>query len=353
MSNQIITNVLIKMKNKTIYRCAWLATCLMLFTVLKTVAQTDPHFTQNYTYPMYINPALTGTGDGDYRASAIYRTQWGSISNPYRTMGISFDARTNKNIALGVNLLNQAAGDGGFNYLNAYGSVAYSGVKFGNENDHRIVLAMQAGIINRRVDQSKFKWGEQWNPITGYNASNPTTETFATTSATTLDIGAGALYFDATPDKKTNAFGGFSVFHINRPKDPIISTQSAELNTIPMRYVIHGGLSFNLMERTSIVPHVLYMHQGTASETMIGTYVQVNVNPETDLMVGAYYRVKDAFAPFVGFDWRNFIVGLSYDANTSKLGAMTRNANSFELSLTYVKRSGTRSIFDFVRCARL
>jgi hypothetical protein len=41
-------------------------------------------------------------------------------------------------------------------------------------------------------------------------------------------------------------------------------------------------------------------------------------------MIGGYYRFKDAVAPFVGFDWKNFIVGLSYDANTSKLGAMTR-----------------------------
>ena len=95
------------------------------------------------------------------------------------------------------------------------------------------------------------------------------------------------------------------------------------------------------------------MHQGTASEAMLGTYVQLNVNAETDMMIGAYYRFKDAFAPFVGFDYKNFIVGISYDANTSKLGAMSRNVNSFELSLSYVKRSGTRSIFDFVRCARL
>ena len=203
------------MKNKFTYRCGSLTTALLLVGLFKTVAQTDPHFTQNYTYPMYINPALTGSSDGDYRASAVYRSQWGSISNPYRTMGVSFDARTNRNIALGVNLLNQSAGDGGFNYLSAYGSVAYTGVKFGTNNNQRVVLAMQGGIINRRVDQWKFKWGEQWNPITGYNGSNPTTETFATTSATTLDIGAGALYFDATPDKRTNAFGGFSVFHIN------------------------------------------------------------------------------------------------------------------------------------------
>ena len=171
---------------------------------ITAVAQTDPHFTQNYTYPMYINPALTGSSDGEYRVSAIYRGQWGSISNPYRTTGVSFDTRTNKNIALGVSLLNQSAGDAGFNYLSTYGSIAYTGIKFGKENYRRIVLAMQIGMINRSVNPSKFKWGEQWNPITGYNSSNTTSESFATSSSTTLDIGAGALYFDATPGKKAN-----------------------------------------------------------------------------------------------------------------------------------------------------
>src|SRR5437868_5334222 len=103
------------MKNKIIYR---LGSVLFLCLVLagRSIAQTDPHFTQNYTYPMYINPALTGSSDGEYRVSAVYRSQWGSISNPYRTMGVSFDTRTNKNINVGVNLLNQTAGDGGFNY---------------------------------------------------------------------------------------------------------------------------------------------------------------------------------------------------------------------------------------------
>ena len=327
--------------------------CLFTAVTQTLTAQTDPHFTQNYTYPLYINPAMTGGSDGEYRISSVYRNQWGSISNPYRTAGISFDARTNRNIAVGVNIMNQAAGDGGFNYTNAYASVAYTGVKFGAEENHRLVLAIQGGIISRRVDPTKFKWGDQWNPITGYNAGNATTETFNRTSATVFDAGAGALYYDATPDKKTNVFAGVSAFHLTRPKDPIIAGRGTDLNTIPMRYTIHGGLSYNLSERTSIIPHVMYMRQGTASVTMLGTYVQLNVNEETDFMFGGYYRYKDALAPFIGVDWRNFIVGLSYDANTSKLGAMTRNVNSFELSLTYIKRNSSRSILDFIRCARL
>ena len=56
---------------------------------------------------------------------------------------------------------------------------------------------------------------------------------------------------------------GLSFFHLNKPNDPIISNQSVALNTIPLRYTVHGGVSFNLSERISIVPHVLYMQQGT------------------------------------------------------------------------------------------
>lgn len=341
------------MKNKSIQLPILFMLCLSTATAYKSLAQTDPHFTQNYTYPMYINPAMVGQTDGDYRASAVYRTQWGSFGHPYRTTGLSFDTRTNENVALGVNIMNQAAGDGGFNYFTAYASVAYTGVKFGANENHHVIFAMQAGMINRHVNENKFKWGDQWNPITGYSSSNPTTESFAKTSATVLDMGTGALYYDGSPDKKANVFGGISFFHINKPSDPIVSTQSVELNNIPMRYTIHGGASVNLADGVNLVPHILYNRQGNASETMLGVYAQKVVNDETEVMLGGYYRFKDAIAPFAGVNYKNFLVGLSYDANTSKLGAMTRNVNSFELSLSYIMKKETKGIFDFIHCPRL
>jgi type IX secretion system PorP/SprF family membrane protein len=337
-------NILIKLS---------LSLSLLVSMVHRSMAQTDPHFTQNYTYPMYINPAMTGSSDGDYRVSAIYRSQWGSVGNAYRTGGLSFDTRTNNNLALGINLMNQSAGNAGFNYFNTYASIAYTGVKFGKTDNHRIVIAMQAGLISRSVNASKFKWGEQWNPITGYNSSNMTTETFAATSSTTLDMGAGAMYYDASPNKRFNIFGGFSLFHINKPADPIISSHSVELNTIPARYTVHGGLSVNLSGGASIVPHFLYNQQGNARETMLGVYGKKNVNEETDVMLGIYYRYKDAIAPYMGVDYKNFLVGLSYDLNTSTLGTGIRNVNSFELSFSYIMRKAVKTNFEFNPCPRL
>lgn len=327
--------------------------CLLILAAQQGYSQTDPHFTQNYTYPMYINPAMAGQGDGDYRVSAIYRSQWGALGSAYRTTGVSADARTNNNIALGINLLQQSAGDASFSYLTTYASVAYTGVKLGKDQNHHLVFAMQAGILNRHVDQSKFQWGEQWNPVTGYNSSKATTESIAQTSATTLDMGCGALYYDATPNQNYNLFGGVSFYHINRPRDPIVSTQSTELNMIPLRYTVHGGASINMDNGMNLVPHFMYNHQGNASETIIGAYLQKTVNEETTIMGGAYYRYKDAFAPYIGVDHKNFMVGLSYDANTSKLGSSARNVNGFELTLSYLFRKEAKATVDFLHCPRL
>jgi type IX secretion system PorP/SprF family membrane protein len=321
--------------------------CMMII-VQQLSAQTDPHFTQNYTYPMYINPAMAGQNGGDYRVSAIYRSQWSAMGSPYRTTGLSADAETSNNLALGVNLLNQSAGDAGFNYFNAYASIAYTGVKFGRRDDHYVVFAMQAGVLNRHVNQSKFKWDDQWNPITGYSASNATTESFNKTSATTLDMGAGAFYYDASPGKILNLFGGVSFYHINKPGDPIVSTESTELNTIPMRYSLHGGFNINLAGGANLIPHVLYNQQGNARELTLGIHGQKMVNEETALTAGCYYRIRDAVSPCIGVDYKNFLIGVSYDVNVSKTGAMTKNMNSFELSFSYVMKKKNRDNSDVV-----
>jgi hypothetical protein len=94
-----------------------------------TKAQVDPHFSQYYVYPSWLNPALTGAIDGDYRVSAIYRNQWGNIANGFSTIGLSGDFVTNKNLNFGGSVLQQTAGNGGFTYTTAHASIAYTGVR--------------------------------------------------------------------------------------------------------------------------------------------------------------------------------------------------------------------------------
>src|SRR5215212_5024501 len=107
---------------------------------IKMHAQVDPHFSQYYVYPSWLNPALTGAFDGQYRISGIYRNQWGNVSSPFSTPGAAVDFTTNKNINIGGSVLSQKAGEGGYTYTTAYGNVAYTGVKFGAMESKRLVF---------------------------------------------------------------------------------------------------------------------------------------------------------------------------------------------------------------------
>lgn len=311
---------------------------LMLFCaclgIIKSQAQVDPHFSQYYMYPSYLNPALTGAFDGDYRATAIYRSQWGNITTPFKTPGVAVDFNGNKSLNYGLSLLQQTAGDGGYNYTTGYANIAYTGVRLGLNGTQRLVFGMQVGLIQRKFNPSKLRWGSQWNPALGYDANLPG-DALSRTTATAFDAGAGVLYYDAQPGKKANIYGGFSVAHLNMPEDKFSENGAAKL---PMRFTVHGGVKLAVNESLTITPNALYMRQGASSETMIGAYAQIKADGNTDLLAGMNYRFNDAFSPYLGFNYKSFTLGLSYDINSSDLSKIQKGSNSFELSLSFIGR---------------
>lgn len=315
---------------------------------VKAFSQVDPHFTQYYVHPAWLNPALTGMFEGEYRASAIYRNQWSGVSSPFSTIGAAVEVPTEKNLNVGVSLINQRAGDGGYTYTTAYGNVAYTGLRFGRGDFQRIAIGLQAGMIQRKFNPSKMIFDDQWNPVTG--GLKPTQEVIANPSATAFDAGAGVLYYDATPGKKANVFAGFSASHINQPENRFAGVSNEKMK---IRYTLHGGIRLAVSETMSLTPHVLYLRQNNAEEKMIGTYAQLKAAAATDLLLGVNYRLKDAFAIQAGFNYNNMVVSASYDINTSDLGKMARGANSFEIALTFtgIKKAKTPEV-EFV-CPRL
>lgn len=329
--------------------CRLCSLILVLCLAVSGKAQVDPHFSQYYVYPSWLNPALTGAFDGKYRVSAIYRNQWGNVS-PFSTPGVTAEFTTERNINVGFSILSQKAGNGGYNYTTAHINIAYTGVKFGRNQARRIVFGLQGGLIDRRFDRTKLTFGDQWNPITGYNPGSQSAEGLARTSASNLDAGFGVLYFDAEPGKKANIFGGVSASHITEPDDKFSYSGTT---AFPVRYTFHGGVKFSLSELFSITPNLLYLRQGSAQEKMIGAYGQYKVNSETNLMFGVNYRTDDAISPFLGFTHKNFMLGASYDVNTSELGKIANGSNSFEISLSFIGRKIAKTPeIEFV-CPRL
>lgn len=308
--------------------------CLLLLTCIwgtPVQAQVDPHFSQYYIQPMTMNPAFTGAFDGDIRLSGIWRSQYG---NTLVTKGISAEKTTDRNANFGVNLINQTSNDGSYSFTNGYLSFAYTGVRFGADENHFLVMAMQFGFISRKFDISKMQFGSQWVSGVGFDPSSNSNETFLKPQVTSFDAGAGIAYYDATPNTKASFFGGFSAYHITQPVNPFLSDQNqSKLN---IRYSVQAGLRINASDQLTIVPTAIYMKQGDAQEKMAGVYFQVYANEMTDVMFGAYYRINDALTPFAGFYYNGLTFGVSYDVDASAKTTAGSKGNSLEVSISYV-----------------
>lgn len=325
------------MKTKAIFYVLCLLGMVCIFPG-KGYAQVDAHFSQYYAYPLWLNPGLTGVMDGDFRVTANYRRQWASITSPFTTEALSFDTYPYKNLGVGVTVLNQSAGDGGYNYLNAMVSGAYRAI-LDKQATNIISIGIQGGIINRRFNPSKLQFGNQYNPIIGYDPTAPSGENFEKTAATSFDANFGIVYFNGNPNTRFNPFGGVSVYHLSRPADPFLGTSDKRL---PMRWNVHGGLRIKMNDQFNLTPQAIFIHQGNAREIAAGLYLQYLLPDYSDFLFGATYRVNDALIPFVGFHLGDFTLGVSYDVNVSQLKAASEGRGGIELSLSYIRHKKIR-----------
>jgi len=309
-----------------------LAVLLQLVIVCRLQAQVDPHFSQYYAYPLWLNPALTGVIDGDSRVTANYKSQWQTISDAYQTAALSADFRATDKVGVGFNVIDQEAGTAGYNYLAAYGSFGY-GIALNGDGTQHLHFGVQAGIINRNFDVGKLEFDDQYNPLTGFDPSIPSNEYFSTTSSTIFDAGTGIYYFGDDQSSSTNAFGGISLFHITQPKDPFATDGLS--STLPMRLTIHGGIRITTSDFLTLTPHFIYIQQQKAQEKDIGLYSEMAADESNSFIVGGMYRFGDAAIADIGYHSDNMTVGLSYDFNISALNAVSKSQGGLEISLSY------------------
>ncbi len=65
---------------------------------------------------------------------------------------------------------------------------------------------------------------------------------------------------------------------------------------------------------------------------------KMRVNETTDFLLGGNYRFKDAFAPYAGVYYKNFMISVSYDVNMSDLRESGRQCQQLR-DLAYANRS--------------
>ncbi|MFZ9718259.1 MAG: PorP/SprF family type IX secretion system membrane protein [Chitinophagaceae bacterium] len=319
-----------------------LITFVTMLTAYHAVAQ-DPNFSQFFASPLTLNPALTGKFNGMVRVAGNYRNQWPTINNAFRTATASADFGILENktgeldrFGAGIMGMYDMNGDGIMksNYVSA--SLAYhKGID--ESGYHQLSVGFSGTYAQRRVDFSKLDFEDE---LTSLGFTGTTTEFLGNNGLLNLryaDLNAGILYTGATNDYNSFYFGA-SVYHINRPK---VSFQGADYSLQP-RITVHGGGYFPAGDGITVFLSGIHQQQAGASETMIGGAIGIDVNSGaenlTTLYAGGWWRSRDAIVPYVGMEFRNYQLGISYDVNTSLLRTASKRRGGMEISLIYIQQ---------------
>lgn len=297
----------------------------------------DFHLSQYEASPMYFNPAMTGLFEGDQRLSLHYRNQWRRISTrAFTTSALSFDMpiKKVKNLNAGIFILNNRAGAGNYNNLNAVGSLSYD-YKFKNP-DHHLSIGAQGGVIYKSVNINKLVFDEQIALSNGGAISDPSTnngEVFSNQGIINPSVNAGLMYFYTNDASLFNPFIGVSSFNLTEPNETFYGAS----NKLPRRYLMHLGTKANISPKWQLGVNIMGQIQTNAHEYTATVFAYYYLrDSDSYLMYGNTYRSKDAVMMHLGLKHRDFTYRISYDINTSSLSNVTRGRGAFELSIVYI-----------------
>ena len=316
---------------------------LAAFTAGITMAcAQDLHFSQFFEAPLLRNPALAGIFTGDYRIQGVYRDQWNSFTNAYKTESFNAEyklpvGRTDDYLTIGLQILNDKAGDAGLTSTEVFPALNYS-KSLSNTHASYLSLGFMGGYVEKRIDLSKVTTNSQFDGA-AFNPSLGTGETFPTPNIHYWDGSVGMSYNSSFgQDYKSSLFFGVAYHHLNRPMNSFYQNTAVEL--LP-KWVVSGGAKFILDERSTITVQADYSTQGTARELIGGLTYGYNLgdfidDPKYILNVGAYMRIGDAFIPVIKLDMLPLSIGISYDVNISTLNTVSQGQGGFELSISYI-----------------
>ncbi len=313
-----------------------------------TARSQDVGYSQFYDQPLLRNPALAGVFTGDVRFVGSFRNQWQSVTVPYRTFGVSAEVKfptgivPDDNLTLGLQVMKDVAGTSEFSTTQLLPAVNYS-LPLGGSTNSYLSLGVMGGLRQQRFDPTKLQLDDQF--VAGSNGSfsllPASAQVFNNTNSTYFDLSVGVSWNGSVNDN-VDFFLGAAMFHLTKPKvgffegEEIVQNKKAAFNL---------GLSVATSESDQLILYADHFRQYGDHLRFAGSTLQVGMLYKRNLVVigddhtsfsaGLLYRLDDAIIPVAQMELSNFVIGVSYDINVSKLAVASQSRGGLELTLSY------------------
>lgn len=296
----------------------------------------DPHFSQYFTSPMTVNPALIGKEVGDWRAIGTFRSQWwGGAIAPFTTTSASLEKNFRSGVTgksmfgIGISLLTDASNSGLLKNNYFSGGFAYN-IALDAEGKELLGVGLEGTYANRLLDASKFSFQSQFGSM-GFQRSAPSGDPVSVLSNKYWDVSTGLHY---SKRYKTGGINlGIAIFHAGKPKEGVFSNNTY---SVDRRVSLQTGIRFNLKNKDEIHFSGIADLQGQNSiYTLGGVYkAKLNTAQLKSFNIGIWNRFNDALYPYIALESKNWLLGISYDVINTDIRNSFNSVQSIELSLT-------------------
>lgn len=296
----------------------------------------DIHFSQFFEAPLWRNPSLAGIFTGDIRVQAVYRDQWNSVTNAYRTGSLNAEyklpiGKAHDFITTGLEMLYDRAGSVSWVSTHILPALNYHKSLSVDRNSY-LSLGFMGGPVMRHFDRSKMTTNSMYDGLGDG-------ETFTEPNYTYIDGSVGMSYntqLNSNPDN--NMFLGLAYHHFTRPKNSFYQDPSV---IVEPKWVASAGVRFSVTPASYITLQADHSIQAQFNETVAGALYGIKIGEDWDhplytIHGGAFIRWNDALIPVIKIDYSPMSVALSYDVNISKLKTSSYGRGGFELSVSYI-----------------
>lgn len=311
---------------------ALLFMCIGTAVTTKSTAQ-DPHFTQYYASPLYMNPAAAGSamhdGAAAARTIAQYRNQWSGLPGNFNTLNLGWDQAFDfAHGGFGVQYTSDAIASGLITSSTLSATYSYAAQI---SSQYQLRIGLQTSVVNRNLNVDKLRFADQLNPMYQLDPSNPS----VAASVRYPSFGTGFLL------QSEQLYLGIVLFNVNQPNWSFYQNPD---EVQPRRLAIHCGYTFQLNKNINLTPQGQFMKQGNFTEALLGSNLQFkNVN------AGLWYRQTfgqymnaDAIAASIGYQLKRFRMLYSYDATISDGRSAIPSSHEISLQFCWNTKQGIK-----------